>query len=78
MKMLDSLRRFLKRKSVSESLGVIKNFILYSLAYGFILNVILSAFADFRFDIVSVFACGFLYYLCFEEFPALVKKMRQK
>jgi len=76
MKTLDSLRRFLKKHS--DSVDVIKNFILYSLAYGFVLNVILSAFVDFRFDIVSVFACGFLYYFCFEEFPALVKKLRQK
>ena len=72
---------FLKRfiKNMTPIVRYCWDFFLIVFIYGFLLSFSLSALfpARFTFNIITLFACGIIFYFIKEELPRIVLKMQQ-
>jgi len=72
-KLKKKFKNFLKKNS--EKRKDLRNFIIFVIGYGLIINYSLYVIFDLNFNYYTFFAYGFIYYLIKEEFVEWFRKL---
>jgi len=78
MKIKKYLKQLKEIKENTEWTHEFKNFILYLLGYGLLVNYALWALLGIDFQYYTIPAYGIVYYLINEEFVKFIRKIRDK